>query len=79
VIQVLGGVSVGRISGRERDMDLRVAAAGALARMHTQPNLPYLAKLLTEKSTMLQAMGVGGLASFANNVPIGSHEPAAGP
>jgi hypothetical protein len=59
--------------------ELRVAAAGALARMHTQQSLPYLAVLLDDPDLVLRAMGVGGLSSFANNVPIGSHEPAAGP
>ena len=59
-------------------MDLRTAAAGTLARMHTQQTLPYLAKLLAEQNISLKTMAVGGLSSFANNVPIGSHEPAAG-
>lgn len=59
--------------------DLRTAAASALARIHTPGTLPYLALLLTDPSSALQAAAVGGLAGFANNVPIGSHEPAAGP
>jgi len=60
-------------------MDLRLAAAGALARMHTRRSLPYLAALLDDRDSKLRTMAVGGLARFANNVPIGSHEPAPGP
>jgi HEAT repeat protein len=59
-------------------MDLRIAAAFALARMHTQQALPYLAILLADPSPSLKTAAIGGLASFANNVPIGSHQPAAG-
>ena len=73
-IQVLGEVATDNTTG----MDLRTAAAAALARMHTQQSLPYLAKLLAEDNITLKTMAVGGLAGFANNVPIGSHEPAAG-
>jgi HEAT repeats len=58
---------------------LRAAAATALARMHTQRTLPYLAQLLGEQNISLVTAAVGGLSSFANNVPIGSHQPAAGP
>jgi hypothetical protein len=58
--------------------DLRVAAAGALSRMHTRAALPYLADLLNDRNRTLQSFAAGGLASFANNVPIGSHEPAPG-
>ena len=60
-------------------LDLRIATAVALARMHTQQSLPYLASLLSDSNPTLKTAAVGGLASFANNVPIGSHEPAAGP
>ncbi|MGD0669877.1 MAG: HEAT repeat domain-containing protein [Bryobacteraceae bacterium] len=74
-IQALGATASDATAG----MDLRIAAAGALARMHTQQTLPYLAGLLADDNTALQAAAVGGLSSFANNVPIGSHEPAAGP
>lgn len=58
--------------------DMRRAASAALARMHTRQSLPYLAALLDDPDVYLKAMGVGGLSRFANNVPIGSHEPAAG-
>jgi hypothetical protein len=58
--------------------DLRNAAAWALARVHTKAALPYLARLLSDPNPGLAAAGVGGLSSFANNVSIGSHEPASG-
>lgn len=73
-IQTLGLIT----SDSSVGTDLRIAAAGALARMHTKWTLPYLAKLLDDPSSALRAMGVGGLSSFANNVPIGEHEPAPG-
>jgi hypothetical protein len=73
-VQILGQVATNTSVG----LDLRSAAAGALARIHTKQSLPYLAALLAEQDGTLKAMGVGGLASFANNVPIGSHEPAPG-
>jgi hypothetical protein len=57
---------------------LRAAAATALAWIHTQQAVPYLAQLLNDPSVTLQAAAVGGLAGFANNVPVGAHEPAAG-
>ena len=47
--------------------------------MHTKAALPFLAQLLGDPSYALEAAGVGGLSAFANNVPVGSHEPAAGP
>jgi hypothetical protein len=59
-------------------MDLRIATGVALARMHTQQTLPYLAALLDDPNATLKTAAVGGMSSFANNVPIGSHEPAAG-
>ena len=43
------------------------------------PSLSYLAQLLSDQNSALKAMGVGGLSSFANNIPIGEHEPAPGP
>jgi hypothetical protein len=57
---------------------LRAAAAMALARAHSKATLPYLAQLLDDSDSLVRARGVGGLAMFANHVPIGSHEPAAG-
>ena len=63
---------------RQLPRDLRVATATALARVHSQLTLPYLARLLDEADPALQAAAVGGLSSFANNVPVGAHEPAVG-
>ncbi|MFN7933394.1 MAG: HEAT repeat domain-containing protein [Bryobacteraceae bacterium] len=60
-------------------VDLRSAAAGALARMHTREALPFLAVLLDDPSQDLRAIASGGIASFANNLPMGSHQPATGP
>jgi len=74
-IQTLGQIAADTSVGA----DLRTAAAGALVRMHPQQSLPYLAQLLSDKDGTLRTMAVGGLAMFANNVPIGSHGPAAGP
>ena len=74
-IQSLGQIATDTSVGS----DLRAAAAGALARMHTKQSMPYLAKLLTDPDGGLQSMAVGGLSMFANNEPIGSHEIAPGP
>ncbi len=57
---------------------LRIAAASALARIHTRQALPFLAGFLDSSDLDMRILGVGGLSMFANNVPIGSHEPAAG-
>jgi hypothetical protein len=73
-IQVLGEMAV----DSRTPLDLRVASAAALGKMHTKGALPFLAKLLDEPSYALKAAGVGGLSAFANNVPVGSHEPASG-
>jgi len=55
--------------------DLRSAAAGALARMHTRESLPMLAALLDDPNPALRAIACGGIAAFANNLAIGSHQP----
>lgn len=60
-------------------MDARVAAAAALARVHTAPTLPFLAALLADPDQRLQALGVGGLAAFANNTETGSFAIRPGP
>jgi hypothetical protein len=59
--------------------ELREASAYALSRVHTKEALPYLAELLESADLDLLTCAVGGLAMFANNIPIGSHHPAAGP
>ena len=73
-IQALGQMAVDAKTGD----DLRLAAAAALARMHTQPTLPYLAQLLDDPNPAIREVACGGLGSFANTPPIGSHQPAAG-
>jgi hypothetical protein len=73
-IQILGEIAIDDTVGT----DLRIAVAAALARMHTRQSLPYLAQLLGDQNSTLRTMAVGGLSSFANNVPIGEHEPAPG-
>ena len=73
-IQLLGEMAV----DSRTPLDLRVACAAPLAKMHTKAALPFLAKLLDEPSYALKAAGVGGFSHFANNVPVGSHEPGPG-
>ena len=65
-VAVLGGAVVN--SGLP--LDLREGAAHALRGIHTKDALPYLAGLLDDPDTKLQAEGVGGLGSFANGLPI---------
>jgi hypothetical protein len=48
----------------------RQAAAHALASIHTREALPYLAMLLDDADQTLRAEGVGGLAAFANGLPV---------
>jgi hypothetical protein len=50
--------------------DFRESAAFALRSIHTQDALPYLAALLDDPDTKLEAEAIGGLASFANGLPI---------
>ncbi len=73
-VRLLGQLA-GDNSGR---MDLRAAAASALAKVHTRQALPFPAQFLDSTDSTIRSCGVGGLAMFANNVPIGSYEPAAG-
>ena len=51
-------------------LDFRQSAAHALRGIHTKDALPYLASLLDDPDIDLQAEAVGGLASFANGLPI---------
>ncbi len=60
------------------DKLIRSAAAIALARMHTQTALPFLVALLDDADPQIRAMGVGGIARFANNVDPTDNQPAAG-
>ena len=71
--------SIGRMAtSTEAPSSLRKACLTALARIHTRPALTYLAHFLDSSDVELQSLAVGGLAMFANNVPIGGHGPAAG-
>jgi hypothetical protein len=70
---------LGQLAGdTSNTMELRAAAATALARVHTKQALPFMAALWDSPDSTLRSCGVSGLSMFANNVPIGSHEPAAG-
>ena len=69
---------LGRLAASADNAGVRAAGAAALARAHTRAALPHLARLLDQPELTLKTLGVGGLAMFANNVPIGSHHPAAG-
>ncbi len=69
---------LGRLTTSAENAGLRTAGASALARIHTRAALPHLARLLDQPELTLKTLGVGGLAMFANNVPIGSHHPAPG-
>ena len=53
-IQILGKIATDSTVG----VDLRIATAGALHRMHTRHSLPYLAKLLTDQDSTLRIMAV---------------------
>ncbi len=74
VTAALGSLAAANLS----DAPLRAAAAGALARIHDREALPHLARLLDDHDPEIRAYAVGGLAMFANNVPIGQHHPAPG-
>jgi hypothetical protein len=52
------------------NLQFRQAAAHALAAIHTREALPYLAMLLDDADQTLRAEGVGGLAAFANGLPV---------
>jgi hypothetical protein len=72
--------SLGRMALSQRTpVELRKAALVALARAHSRDSLPYLAAFLDDTDAEMRSLAVGGLAMFANNVPAGAHEPAAGP
>jgi len=49
-------------------IDVRRAAAYALAAVHSRDSLPFLANLLESDDPDIRSYGVGGLAMFANHV-----------
>jgi hypothetical protein len=57
---------------------IRAAAAGALARVHTPAAILVLGPALQDADFQVRWRAIGGLAMFANNVPIGGAGPAAG-
>ena len=71
----LGNLAVSQSSPAQ----IQKACLVALARVHTRESLQYLAGFLDSADVESQALAVGGLAMFANNVPAGKHEPAPGP
>ncbi|MGA3261417.1 MAG: hypothetical protein ABSE35_21250 [Bryobacteraceae bacterium] len=52
------------------NLPFRRATAHALAGIHTISTLPYLAALLDDADALLRTEGIGGIASFANGLPI---------
>jgi hypothetical protein len=64
---VLGGIAASPASGNAA---LRHAAAHALAAIHTAGAAPYLAALLDDPDTEIEAEGVRGLGSLALGLPI---------
>lgn len=74
VVAQLGRLAVSQAS----PAPIRKASLTALARVHTKESLPYLAEFLDEPDPELRSLAVGGMAMFANNVPAGEHDPAAG-
>ncbi len=66
-------------AGKDQDLDLRTAAAVALLRPHTPvAALPTFARLIDEEDPDLQALGIGGLSHFANNISSETHHPEPG-
>lgn len=54
----------------DSNIQFRLAAAHALARVHTTNALPYLATLLDDPDQDLRVEGVGGLGAFALGLPV---------
>jgi hypothetical protein len=65
-VAVLGGIAI----DTNLSAAFREAAAFALCSIHTMETLPYLAALLYAPEPALEAEGAGGLASFANGMPV---------
>jgi hypothetical protein len=64
-------VAVGQAASDSADSNsaFRVAAAHALAAIHTAATLPYMAALLDDPDTQLQIEGIRGIGAFANGLP----------
>jgi hypothetical protein len=70
---------LGRISQTSGNPSFANAALASLAMIHSRDALPYLVKFLDSTEPALLKYAVGGLAMYANNVPIGSFQPSSGP
>jgi hypothetical protein len=58
---------------------IRVAGASTLAQLHTPAAVEALGPALSDSDFQVRWRAIGGLAMFANNVPIGGVGPAPGP
>jgi hypothetical protein len=65
-VAILGQV----VDDTNGNLPFRRAAAFALAAIHTQQALPYLAALMTDADPEMRAESVRGLGSFANGLPV---------
>jgi len=65
-VAILGQV----VDDTNGDLPFRRAVAFALAAIHTQQSLPYLAALMTDTDPELRAESVRGLGSFADGLPV---------
>ncbi|MBM3737831.1 MAG: hypothetical protein FJW39_18780 [Acidobacteria bacterium] len=74
-----GAAILGQFASTPGDPQLRRAAAIAMARLHSRECLPHLARLMDDPDAELRALGVGGLAMFANNIQPGRNHPAPEP
>jgi hypothetical protein len=57
-----------------QNLAFREASAHALAAVHSQDALPYLAALLDASYPSLRTEAIGGLGAFANGLPIQTNE-----
>ncbi|MDA1315788.1 MAG: HEAT repeat domain-containing protein, partial [Acidobacteria bacterium] len=58
---------------------VRAAAAAALSRIHTPSAVMVLGPALRDPDFQVRWRAIGGLANFANNIPIGGVGPSADP
>ncbi len=61
-----------------RNLEFRRVAASALIHSLTPAALPAFARLIDEEDPDLQALGIGGLAQFTNNISSVTHHPEPG-
>ncbi|HEX5431004.1 MAG TPA: HEAT repeat domain-containing protein, partial [Bryobacteraceae bacterium] len=66
-VSALGSAATGILTS---NTDFREAAAHALASIHTNAALPFLATLLDDPDLNLRVEGVGGIGAFANGLPV---------